>query len=199
MYNEEKAKREKAKRTCDLPKKWTHLEFIEELIYDFFLWETDRNRNPTASANASVAASTSAAARTTRQGSTVTIDSTASVATSSTFYDLTTKEGREDWFCCNKPYQMNKTRMEGNFFSRRWDGQFHPSMPCVTYNAYCQYCKWKFNNVVPDCVKDLCKYKNRKDISRCLTCNVNLCWSCQLEWHNMSLNKLSATMSKKPL
>ena len=53
MYDEEKAKQEKAKRTCELPKKWTHLEFIEELIYDFFLWETDRNRKPTASADAS--------------------------------------------------------------------------------------------------------------------------------------------------
>jgi hypothetical protein len=33
-------------------------------------------------------------------------------------------------------------------------------------------------------------HNNRAKVSRCLVCNVNLCWACNLEWHGHSLHTI---------
>lgn len=173
MYEEEKAKREHG-----LPEKWTHLQFLQELIYDFLGWESDSKPSANDCADSSVAASS------TRGGASYSGYSVASVQDE--FYDIsTTHEGREDWFSLNGSQRITKNRMDSNFFSKRHDGKFHPSIPTTSHNAYCQYCKYKSSK----------EYKKR--IERCLICDVNLCWSCRLEWHGHDLGAVNRMLSKK--
>jgi hypothetical protein len=109
-----------------LPPKWTHLNFIEELIFDFFRW--NKGSDKPSSSSASVASLV--VASTTRQGSAY---ASASTAQSGTFYDIETKEGRVDWFTCNKPNTITPPRMKDNWFSVRHDGTFDPFIPCTSY------------------------------------------------------------------
>ena len=86
------------------------------------------------------------------------------------FFDLATEEGREDLLYLVKPD-----------------------------NAHCQYCKYKFNEMNEhDQANKMGMRQNRGvDIERYLTCNVNLCWRCRMTWHNVSLDTLSAKVSRK--
>jgi hypothetical protein len=129
VYDEERAKHE-----VGLPRKWTHLEFLLELIDDFFgcpQTSTDRSVVTTASSSR------------TRHGSTY--SSADSANQNDTFYDLSTEAGRLDYFNLVKPTSMTKKRIECNTFASRFDGKFHPELPNPSPEAYCQYCRYKFN------------------------------------------------------
>ena len=88
---------ERAKHVVGLPRKWTHLEFLLELIDDFF-------GCPQTSVVGSVV-TTSSSGRT-RQGSTY--SAAASANQNDTFYDLSTEDGRLDYFNLVKPTSMTK-------------------------------------------------------------------------------------------
>jgi len=199
LYDEVYERKKAGNRT--LPPKLDHLEFIEELIYDFFGWDTTSSASTAIDDSASTAASVSVsvvnpsvARSNTRRGSDY-----SSSQPNENFYDLTAKEGRQDFFHFNRPEKMIPQRMESNYFSMRWDGKIHPSLPIPTtkYNSYCQYCKYKWTNYVPDAMKQECKYMNdnRKGIERCLTCKVNFCWSCRMEWHGQDIEKVTRKLS----
>jgi hypothetical protein len=170
-----------------LPRKWTHLEFLLELIDDFF-------GCPQTSIDGSVV-TTSSSGRT-RQGSTY--SAAASANQNDTFYDLSTEDGRLDYFNLVKPTRMTKKGLNVNAFASRFDGKFHPELPNPSPEAYCQYCRYKFNNVWNDDQKRKNKklFQNRASIVRCLTCNVNLCWMCKNDWHGVGYGTMNTLVSR---
>ena len=187
--------KEKAKKRGSLPPypKWTLLEFLEGLVYDMLGWDpTMINELANDDEDESIATGT------TRQGSTFSAHSS-NANDARSFYDFTIEEGREEWFAENKPTSMTKARMQNGYFNTRWDGKFHPDIPTTHPNAYCQYCRYRYQHVfnAPEKKHTQHMFNNRARISRCLTCNVNLCWGCKLEWHGVHLEGLSKTMSDK--
>ena len=185
LYEEEK------KKNRPMPAKWDHMHFLQELISDFVGWKS----YAAAAGDDNTTAGDSSIAATTRRGS-----SYSSVPSHhQTFFDLTTEEGRQEFVELVRPTQVNKHRMGGAYFSCRLNGGEHHSMPVRQPNAYCQYCKYKWNEM------DECDKANNMDmkqnrgveIQRCLTCNVNLCWKCRITWHNVSLDALSADVSRR--
>ena len=186
--------REKAKKRKGLPKKWTHADFLTELVYDFMGWFETMNpddNDDTDNNDESVATGT------TRRGSVFTSQTTNANARGS-FYDFSTDEGREEWFDFNKPDSITKQRMANGHFNKRWDGKMHPDLPTSSENAYCQYCRYRHTHLMTAVEKQHTKqmFNNRARISRCLTCKVNLCWSCKLEWHGISLEGLSQSQTR---
>ena len=191
IYEEEKKKKLKM-----LPKKWSHMEFLEELINDFVGWVSSPTVEDTG--NNSISA-----------GSAVTCRGSAysSVASSSRasqeqevpqhLFDLTTEDGREEFFHFVAPMSLTKKRMDGAYFSCRFDGQFHPSLPVKQIEAYCQYCRYKFTYQMTERERanNPGMKKNRYGIQRCLTCRVNLCWECRNTWHGLQMSSLNAFVS----
>ena len=129
----------------------------------------------------------SVSASTTRQG--LSYSCQTEVSAQGWNYDLTTKKGREDWFLLNPPDNNNitKSRMSGTYFSCRWDGKFHPFfIPAISETNYCQYCRYKYQHVLTETqqTQNRTMKANKSRIERCVTCKVNLCWSCRL-WSSM--------------
>lgn len=186
LYEEEKKKKEK------MPKKWDHMQFLQELIHDFVGWGAAAEVVDDDVTATSVSESTTA---TTRRGS-----SYSSIpAQPRHFFDLTTEEGREDFISLVKVSQINRNRMEGAFFSCRFDGNQHNSVPIRIRDAYCQYCRYKWSEMSEyDREHNRSMQKTRGvDIERCLTCNVNLCWKCRMTWHGVSLDVVSSDVSRR--
>jgi hypothetical protein len=172
MYEEEKKKHK------EMPKKWSYMEFLEEIINDFVGWAS-----PAAEATENTSVSGSAV---TRRGS-----SYSSVASQPEhFLDLTTEDGRKEFLNLVTPVSLTKKRMEGTYFSCRFDGQFHPSMSVKLIDAYCQNCRYKLERTKNPGMK-----KNRFTIPRCLTCRVSLCWECCNTWHGLHTDSLNAFVS----
>ena len=111
----------------------------------------------------------------------------------------TIKKGREEWFEENKTTSLTKVRLDSDFFAVRFNGQFHPTMPTVDTASYCQFCRYKFTNCLNPAQRQKSKwmYNHRASISRCLTCNVNLCWGCNLEWHGYDYDRLARMLTAK--
>ena len=181
LYEEERAKK------VPMCKKWSHLEFLQELVYDFMGWETDAKSSGN---DGSVSAST------TRRGSSYSCQS--QVSAQEWNYDLTTKQGREDWFSLNPPDNITKSRMRGTHFSCRMDGKFHPFIPAISETNYCQYCRYKYQHVLTETqqAQNKTMKANKSRIERCVTCKVNLCWSCRLEWHGQGLGELGRKLAR---
>eukprot|EP00804_Cyclotella_cryptica_P031199 CCRYP_019402-RA/>CCRYP_019402-RA protein AED:0.17 eAED:0.17 QI:0/0.5/0.33/0.66/0/0.33/3/1545/202 len=119
------------------------MEFLEELINDFVGWVSSPTVEDTG--NNSI----SAGSAVTRRGlsySSVASSSRASQAQDGPqhLFDLTTEDGREEFFHLVAPMSLTKKRMGGAYFSCRFDGQFHHSLPVKQIEAYCQYCRYKF-------------------------------------------------------
>ena len=152
-------------------------------------WEDDSK--PSANDNTSVSASI------TRRGASYSGNSV-DTEPAGWSYDLSTDKGRKDWFTLNVPDNITKGRMDGHHFTCRWDGKFHPSLPVVSPNSYCQYCRYKFKHILDDAERAQNKgmNENKSRIERCITCKVNLCWSCRLEWHDHGVNKLGRMLAK---
>ncbi len=108
-------------------------------------------------------------------------------------HDLSCLTGREAYFSARKPCHITKDRMEGSYFARRLDGLRHEWVHALRDN-HCQYCYYVWANDFDDAQRDSFRYKkqNRKNIIRCLVCNVNLCWACDHEFHGVEMTS-SAT------
>ena len=188
--------KEKAKKKGSMPKKWTHMEFLEGLVYDLLGWDPTMMDDAATDDNEESSITTG----TTRRGSVFSMQSSNSNANDvEAFYDFTCEEGRDEYFATNKPLNITKTRMNNGYFSKRWDGKYHPDLPTSLPSAYCQYCRYRYQHHHNALEKKHTKwmFNNRARISRCLTCNVNLCWSCKLEWHGVKLEGLSKQMTKR--
>ena len=172
MYEEEVAK-----KTPLLPKKWTHAQFLEELVYDFIY--------PNRSAKDTDGDSTNAT----------------SIRSFSSFgqglgddenrvYDLTCSWGRTTYLEEVATLRITRRGIEEGHFRHRLDGMRHNNIPCIK-DSHCQWCYYKLMNEYDKCerneMKDALK-QNRKMIMRCLVCHVNLCQICEPQFHGADLS-----------
>jgi hypothetical protein len=182
---------QKATGRTDLPTKWTHAEFIEQLVYDLIfpdqtmahralLKETakdDGEDNGEASSTVSLSLSSFGGALKFRRQ-----------------WDLSCQTGIDEYLASNHGTKLTKGNMAGSGFARRFDGRYHATVkaPSITRCQYCYYV-WKhtFNAKEQETWDHM--EQNRQFILRCLVCNVNLCPNCINEWHGVDMrdtNKL---------
>ena len=170
---------EVAKKTPNLPPKWTHARFLEELVYDFVF--PGRSRTKSLADTASTGSSARSFSVSYRDGD------------GEDVYDLRSSGGRKD-YCRNiKPKKITKTALEGGKFSHRLDGMRHNSIQ-ARKSDHCQYCYYQYMNDVPESNReDYPELKqNRQGIRRCLECNVNLCPQCDNIFHGADLSAYSS-------
>ena len=182
MYTEMHAEEEK-KGTEGLPPKLSHLEFLVELVNDFIYPEqTKFHVEQLREMDDSSFAST---VRTTRS-----LSSFRNVTnTQCNGWDFTCESGIADYVDSVKPSALTKSRMErSNFFARRLDGTFHAFVPAAN-DSRCQYCYYQWSNDLDESQKEVQVFmkQNRKQTSRCLICNVNLCPNCFNEFHGFNM------------
>ena len=108
--------------------KQSHLDFILGLIDDLLGWSNEKPVATTATSASGVS--------TTCHGSSYNSISSSAAP----MYDISTPEGREEWFEENKTTSLTKVRLDSDFFTVRFNGQFHPTMPCIDTTSYCQVC-----------------------------------------------------------
>lgn len=161
---------ENAKKTPGLPKKWSHKEFREQLVYDLIF---DGNDVKTVSSSSS--------------GSTS--------AVKSVTYDLTSNRGIMDYLTDHRVEMITKARLENGYFKYRLNGERHNWLPLSKeQNARCQYCYYTLKNDIPKKLQkafedDLAQ--NRVRVHRCLVCHVNLCPRCDPIFHGVDLSKFT--------
>ena len=177
LYEEEK----KAKRP-GLPPKWTHAEFLEELVYDFLLpGQTQKHVDLLRDIdNASFASSV----RTTRSFSMY--GSMPQPAEEQ--YNFRCIDGRKAFFNKRKACHITKDRMDGAYFAQRLDGQRHGWVHALKKH-HCQYCYFVWANECDAEQKNGAfkwKKQNKDKIIRCLVCNVNLCFECDHTFHGVA-------------
>jgi len=123
-----------------LPRKWTHAEFLQELVFDLLLPEQSKKhvsfieRNPDDTMASSVALS--------RMNS---LSATASEVAERYDADLSCESGRKTYLQQRNPYYITKDRMTTGFFKDRLDGLKHHWCHALQ-GAACQYCAYVWNN-----------------------------------------------------
>jgi hypothetical protein len=177
LYDEQK----KEKRP-GLPSKWTHAQFLEELVYDFIL--PGQVRKHVDVLEDTDDASLASSIRKSRSFSL--FGSQASGSTNE--HDLSCATGIKEFLEKCKTHYITKDRMERNFFTRRLDGQRHAWVHALE-QSHCQYCHYVWANEFDDAQKVSFKYKrqNKKKIIQCLVCNVNLCNRCDHTFHGVEM------------
>ena len=114
-------------------------------------------------------------------------------------YDFKSERGILEYLDQVKQSTVNASRLRTNFFPRRLDGLRHGCIPCSGTPAHCQYCYYQWSNVFNDEEKKSFLYmkQNKKQIRRCLVCNVNLCHVCEHEFHGISIDDNAKMLGKK--
>lgn len=185
---------EAKKKKGGMPPKWSHCEFIVELVYDLiFPHKTQLHvDNLREMDDASFASSV----RSTRSLSSFgRMSSTASSRNNNGEQDATfhCDTDKDRFLKDNKATTLTKIRMHSNYFKDRLDGKRHASLPCP--GIRCQYCAYQYKHMLTDAERESRKHmKSNRDSSscrRCLVCNVNLCPKCELEFHGISYDDLS--------
>ncbi len=168
-----------AKKTPNLPPKWTHAQFLEELVYDFVFPGCSRTKSwaDTASTRSSVCSF-----------SVFYCD-----GDGEDVYDLQSSGGRKDYCKKIKPTKIIKKALEREKFIHRLDGMRHNSIQ-ARKTGHCQYCYYQYMNDVPESNReDYPELKqNRQGIRQCLECNVNLCSQCDNIFHGTDLSTYSS-------
>ena len=180
MYDEEKKNGPEG-----VPPRWTHCRFIEELVSDLmFPEETAKHLTLLKEMDDSTFASS---VRSTRKFSVYGTNAPKVPC------DLTNKTGRNEYLTAVKPSRITKVRLENGFFTYRFDGQRHCTVPART-NDMCQLCFYTWTHELDndqrketDGKKKKYKERNRDRVSRCLVCNVNLCEDCDNKFHGVEL------------
>ena len=222
---------EKLQKRQGLPPKWSHREFIQELVLDLMGHSTvDTSRKRKRSSNTNLdgdeqsrqssscstrrsscstqrsTARSSSSNNNSRRGSSASCSTASSnngntrgASVHSTARGNDEDDDDDDDFECESgikealkkhtPYSITTKRMESSFFSSRLDGRHHPTLPT---ESYCQYCRYQFLHVIDEESRSDNKLmeQNRKHVRRCLVCNVNLCSSCDLEFHGINTKDL---------
>eukprot|EP00986_Skeletonema_menzelii_P001102 scaffold298_cov130-Skeletonema_menzelii.AAC.5 len=176
MYDEEMEKIKKNKSKNTLPRKWTHLEFILELIEDLMFPDEYEKKKEQLCAAAKKGDVSVESNKSTRSGKS--FSSFSSV-------DVSSAESVNEYLEENKADFITEKRLQSNYFSARFDGVRHASVPIFNLGPRCQYCRYKWKKMDED-EQERCREmeQNRTHmLRRCLTCNVNLCWKCDFEWH----------------
>jgi len=126
---------EVAKKMPNLPPKWTHAQFLEELVYDFVF--PGRSRTKSSADTASTRSSARSFSMSYRDGD------------GEDVYDLRSSGGRKD-YCRNiKPKKITKMALEEGKFSHHLDGMRHNSIQARKTDN-CRYCYYQYMNVIPE-------------------------------------------------
>ena len=174
---------EKKLHTQGLPPKWSHMQFLEELVYDLLLpGQTRRHVDVLRGVDDS---SLAASARSTRS---LSLHGSMTGGPTEIEHDFSCPSGVETYLNNNKVHHITKGRMDTNYFNRRLDGQRHAWIHALNKH-HCQYCHYMWANEFDDAQRVSFHYKkqNKYKIIRCLVCNVNLCNSCDHEFHGVQL------------
>ena len=135
MYEEEKEKRGEQRSTLGvgMPKKWTHLEFMVELVYDLIFPGRTCAHLPIIGELEDRSIS-----------STRTLSSFESVdkAQLDEDVDLVCKSGRLKYLAAKPTMMTKKAIMMNNKWPRRFDGMRHASLPVT--DKHCQYCLYQY-------------------------------------------------------
>ena len=192
MYEMEKAERIKRRRRDGskggMPKKWTHLEFITELVYDLiFPKQTETHLSSIGELDDR------------------SIDSTKSLSSFPSVdeskleedVDLDCESGRNDYLDTVKPTPMTRKAIETNKpWPKRYDGLRHASLPVTM--RHCQYCLYQYTYDFNDSQREVnpMMARNRAYVRRCLVCNVNLCSICEIEFHGVRMCESAKLLGK---
>ncbi len=163
----------------NLPPRWTHARFLEELIYIFvFPGRLCRKLVDTALTSSSTHNSSICLFSVLRRG-----DSEEHV------YDLWSSQGRKDYLREVKTKRITKTTLEGGIFKHHLDGMRHNSIQAKK-NDHCQYCYFQYMNEIPESKREHYPElrQNRSIVRQCLLCNVNLCLQCDNIFHGADLS-----------
>ena len=169
-------------------RKWTHLEFMMELVYNLiFPGQT--------------------AVHLSRIGELDdrSIDSTKSLSSFTSVdgaqleeeIDLDCDTGRENYLETTQPHHMTRKAMDSN---KRWPKRFgglrHASLPVT--GKICQYCKFQYIHDFDKRQREANPKmeRNRANMRRCLVCNVNLCSICELEIHGVQMSEMVQLLGK---
>ena len=176
-------------QSTGIPKKWTHLEFIVELVYDLvFPGKTQLHLQ-------SIKDSDDRSICSTRTLSS--FESVVDKAQLDEEVDLNCDSGRDDYLKKMKPTKMTKKAMLTNkYWPRRFDGLRHSSLPVS--GRHCQYCLYQYDNDFDESQKDAFEMmrRNRANVRRCLVCNVNLCHICEIEFHGVQMSETTKLLGK---
>ena len=155
-----------------LPLKWTHGQFLEELVCDLLLPEQSKKHvNMLRQMDKEQLV---ASVNMTHQFS-ILAGATASVTEESN-NDLSCPLGVRMYLEKTKTNYITRERMEGNFFKNRLDGLRHDWMHALKI-SHCQLCSYMQTHQMDKQQQEAWRHKqqNKSQIIRCLTCNVNLC------------------------
>ena len=136
MYEEEKKKGNR------LPKKWTHREFLRQLVHDF-LWPSQTKVHLElleSMDDESVASEFSSKSLCSWHPMT---------EEDIEEWDFDTEQGQQTYLKEVKPSRITKERMDKGFFERRLDGLRHGRIPGVP-GAYCQDCYHQWSTEFDD-------------------------------------------------
>ncbi len=192
MYDEEKGEQANAQRRSGarggMPTKWTHLEFMTELVYDLIL------PGQTISHLSSLEGMDDRS-----------IDSTKSLSSFNSVdkakleedVDLDCDNGREHYLSTTMPTKMTSNGIRTNKpWPKRHDGLRHVSLPVT--NSHCQYCLFQYKHEFDDEQRKVLPKmeRNRAHVRRCLVCNVNLCPICEIEFHGVRMCESAKLLGK---
>jgi hypothetical protein len=171
-----------------MPRKWTHLEFMTELVYDFiFPGQTSVHLSRIGELD-------DRSINLTRSLSSFTSADDAQVEEE---IDLDCDTGRENYLETTQPHHMTRKAMDSNKrWPKRFDGLRHASLPVT--GKICQYCKFQYIHDLNERQMEANPKmeRNRVHVQRCLVCNVNLCSICELEFHGVRMCETAQLLGK---
>ena len=160
-----------------LNRKWTHAEFLQELVYDLLLPEQMKRH---------IAYLRNGDSNIVRASSVMSSCLYSLSATASEIYkefdgDLSCESGRKNNMKNWNTYYITRDRIDGGFFKNRLDGTKHHWCHALK-RAACQYCAYVWSHEMDKEQKKAFNYKQRNQVKiiRCLTCNVHLCKDCDM-------------------
>ncbi len=174
---------EAAKGMPNLPPRWTHARFLEELVYDFvFPGQLHRKPVDTASTSSSTHNSSICSFSVLHKG-----------VNEERVYDLQSSQGWKDYLREVKTKRIMKTTLEGGVFKHHLNGMRHNSIQAKK-NDHCQYCYFQYMNEVLESKREHYPElrQNQSSVRKCLQCNVNLCPQCDNIFHGADLSTYSS-------
>ncbi len=191
MYKEEKKEQHKHRRNRlrgGMPKKWSHLELMVELVYNLiFPGRTVAHLQTMNELYDRLISSMRF------------LSSFESVneAQADEDVDLSCSTGREEYLRKKAPTVMTQKAMLTNKKWPRWfDGMRHASLPVS--DRHCQHCHLQYHYEFNDSQREAFSKmkKNQTHVWRCLVCNVNLCPVCENEFHGVQMCETAKLLGK---
>ena len=127
-----------------LPPKWSHQDFLVELVYDL-MWP-EQTRNHVLHLLSMDDKTFDSSFKTTNSFSSFNPSAQAATGVE---YDLSNPSERKKYFEATKPTTLTKARMNNSvYFPRLFDGLRHASFPVI--KVHCQFCYYQFTHDFDD-------------------------------------------------